>query len=186
MVTFDRAPGGNLPGTFQAISSSDKEAGTWAVQRIDGRAVLSQTDLGRHGYRLAGLKDLRIEHLRAGVRLRVGEGDEAGGLAWRVQDAQNYYAARLDINDEELVVYKFVRGNRVRLSRLKELRLDRDQWHEIVVEHVGERMRVWLNDIPVASERDDSLHRPGMLAFWLPGDSTAHFEHLWYEPVERD
>ncbi|MPZ18127.1 MAG: hypothetical protein GEV06_09480 [Luteitalea sp.] len=186
VVTFDQAKSGTLPDLFRTMSSSDEEAGTWTVQHIDGRPVLSQTTIGDRGYRLAALKDMRIEHFRAGVRLRVGKGDEAAGLAWRVQDAENYYAVRLDINDHELIVYKFVGGNRVRLERLERLRLERDQWHEILVEHVGERLRVWLNDIPVASERDNSLHSPGALAFWLPGDSTAHFERLWYEQVDRD
>jgi hypothetical protein len=185
-VTFDQAKDGVLPEMFRAMSSSDEEKGTWQVQRVDGRRVLSQTTIGDRGYRLAALKDSRIEHFRASVRLRIGRGDEAAGLAWRVQDANNYYAVRLDINDNEIIVYKFVGGNRVRLERLRRLRLDRDEWHEIMVEHIGEEMRVWLNGIPVASEDDNSLHSPGMLAFWMPGDSTAHFERLWYEPVDRD
>ncbi|MGH9159976.1 MAG: hypothetical protein ACRD2X_08320 [Vicinamibacteraceae bacterium] len=185
-VTFDQAKEGSLPAMFRAMSSSVDEAGSWHVQRIDGQAVLSQTTIGDQGYRLAVLKDSRLEHFRAGIRVRIGQGDEAAGLAWRVQDVQNYYAVRLDINDHEIIVYKFVGGNRVGLERLRRLRLDRDDWHEIMVEHVGEEMRVWLNGIPVASEEDNSIQSPGMLAFWMPGDSTAHFERLWYEPVERD
>jgi hypothetical protein len=185
-VTFDQAKGGSLPEMFRAMSSSVEEAGTWQVQRIEGRPVLSQITIGDRGYRLAALKDSRIEDFRAGIRLRIGKGDEAAGLAWRVQEAENYYAVRLDMNDHEIIVYKFVGGNRVGLERLRRLRLDRDAWHEIMVEHVGEEMRVWLNGIPVASEDDNSLQAPGMLAFWMPGDSTAHFERIWYEPVERD
>jgi hypothetical protein len=114
----------------------------------------------------------------------MGPGDRAAGLAWRVRDAGNYYAARLDLKEREFVLYKFVRGNRIRLSRVSGLRLDEDRWHELVIEHAGENLKVWLNGIPVATEQDGSLPDAGMIALWLPGDSTASFSRLWYEPLQ--
>ncbi|MGH9370740.1 MAG: hypothetical protein ACRD15_04340, partial [Vicinamibacterales bacterium] len=156
------------------------------VERVDGKAALAQVVEGRAGYRLAVLESPRLEHLRAGVQLRVGPGDRAAGLAWRVRDAGNYYAARLDLDEREFVLYKFVRGNRVRLSRVSGLRLDDELWHELAIEHVNDRLKVWLNGIPVATERDGALSAPGMIGLWIPGDSTAHFARLWYEPVRAD
>jgi hypothetical protein len=102
-----------------------------------------------------------------------------------VRDAANYYAARLDLADREFVLYKFVRGNRVRLSRLSNLRLSDADWHELAVEHTTERIRVWLNGIPVASERDDALPEAGMVGLWMPGDSTAQYKRLWFEPIRK-
>ena len=125
--------------------------------------------LDARGYRLAVIQGSRLSDLRAGTRLRLARGDRAAGLAWRVQNARNYYAARLDLDSHEFVLYKFVRGNRVQLSRLSGLRLNAALWHEITVEHVGNRIRVWLNDIPVASERDAALREPGMVALWMAG-----------------
>ena len=103
-----------------------------------------------------------------------------------MRDGSNYYAARLDFDDDELVLYKFVRGNRIGLSRLSNLRLDETLWHELRIEHVRDRLRVWLNGIPVATERDRTLSTPGMLGVWMPSDSTASFTGLWYEAVDRD
>ena len=180
-VAFDRAKPGALPPGFRTLTSAESEPGRWQVERVDGAAALAQVARGRAGYRLAVLETPRLQNVRAGVRLRFGPGDRAAGLAWRVQDAGNYYAARLDLADDEFVVYKFVRGNRVRLSRLSGLRLDHRQWHELAIEHVHERMKVWLNGIPVASERDSALSAAGMVGLWLPGDSTAYFQQLWYD-----
>ena len=188
MVSFERVRPGTLPPGFRTLSSVAAEPGRWQVERVEGRLALGQVELGRAGYRLAVLETPRLENVRAGVTLRVGAGDRAAGIAWRVRDAANYYAARLDFEDGEVVVYKFVRGNRIRLERLSGLRLNEREWHELAVDHVGDRVRVWLNGIPVASERDAALSAPGMVGLWLPGDSTAHFERLWYEelPPDRD
>jgi hypothetical protein len=188
VMTFERARPGTLPAGFRILSSAASERGRWQVERVNGVLALGQLDQGRNGYRLAVLESPRLENVRVGVKLRVGGGDRAAGIAWRVQDAANYYAARLDFEDGEVVLYKFVLGNRVRLERLSGLRLNEIDWHELTVDHVGDRIKVWLNGIPVASERDGALSSPGMLGLWVPGDSTAHFERLSYEelPPERE
>ena len=187
LVSFENVRVGGLPPGFRLLQSADAKPGRWEVERLGGTVVLSQTVAGRPGYQLAVLESPFLEHLRAGVRLRRGTaGDGAAGLAWRVQDAGNYYAARLDFHARQLVLYKFVRGNRISLEQLSDLRLDDTAWHELVIEHLGEEMRVWLNGIPVASERDRSLSTPGMLGPWLPSDSTASFTDLWYEPVVQN
>lgn len=186
VVSFEGVRPGTLPERFRTLSSARTEPGRWEVSRIEGLVALGQTDVGRAGYRLAVLESPRLDDLRAGVRLRMGRGDRAAGLAWRVQDAGNYYAARLDFDENEFVVYKFVRGNRVRLSRLRGLQLDATAWHEVAIEHVGERLRAWLNGVPVASERDEALPQAGRVGLWTVGDSTAYYARLWYGRASRE
>jgi hypothetical protein len=184
VVTFEQARVGALPAGFRTLSSVDDEAGRWQVTALDRLTVLGQLELGRGGYRLAVRTDVRLADVHAGARLRMATGDRAAGLAWRVQDARNYYAARLDFDDNEVVLYKFVRGSRIRLDRRTGLRLDRRAWHELSIEHAGARVRVWLNGVPVAYDQDDSISAPGSVGFWMPGDGTAHFERLWYRPLD--
>jgi hypothetical protein len=186
VVEFAEFQPGRLPPGFRTLHSAGATPGRWEVVQVDGVMTLAQTDVRRGGYRLAVLERSRAADVRMGTRLRMGPGDRAAGVVWRVQDATTYYAARLDLASNEFIVYKFVRGNRVRLSRVRNLRLDAADWHEIEVEHVGDRLRVWLNGIPVASERDEGLRDPGMVGFWIPGDSAAHYRRIWYETVSRD
>lgn len=186
IVTFDGAKAGSLPAGFRAMSSSDQEPGRWEVGKVGPLAVLSQSEIGRRGYRLAILQDVRMRDLSVGVRVRVGDGDRAAGVAWRVQNPDNYYAARVDFDRREVVLYKFVGGNRIRLAGVSGLRLDAGAWHDLLVEHEETRIRVWLNGIPVASSRDGSLRDAGRIGFWMPGDGTAHFSRLWYQPLPRD
>jgi hypothetical protein len=186
VVTFTQARPGTLPKSFRTLTSVADEPGRWQVGADGGTPVLAQTVLGRSGYRLAVLDGVALADVHAGVRLRLGAGDKAAGLAWRVQDERSYYAARLDLDDHEVVLYKFVRGNRVRLDRVTGLRLDAQRWHELLVEHRGPRIRVWLNGIPVLSEKDEGVVTPGTVGFWMPGDGTASFERLWYRALENE
>lgn len=183
VITFGGMRAGALPEGFRTLSSVDDEAGRWETVTSGRQGALGQVELGRAGYRMAVRTDVSLEDVHVGVRLRMVSGDRAAGLAWRVQDARNYYAARLDFDDNEVVLYKFVRGNRVRLDRRAGLRLDPGAWHELTVEHQGPRIRVWLNGIPVAHDADDTLRGGGSVGFWMPGDGTAHFERLWYRAL---
>ncbi len=186
VVTFADARPGTLPAGFRILSSRPDEPGNWRVERIESTPALVQSDLGRRGYRLAILDRPSLADVHVGVRLKMGSGDRAAGVAWRVQDAGTYYAARLDLDERELVLYKFVRGNRVRLDRLTDLRLAANRWYNLLVEHKGTSIRVWLNGIPVARQDDDSVTAAGSLGFWMPGDGTAAFERLWYRPLHAD
>jgi hypothetical protein len=186
VVSFEAMTVGSVPSGFKVLTSAEREPGKWQVVKLGDKAALAQVDVGRAGYRIAALESAQLEQLRAGTELRMGPGDRAAGIAWRVRDAANYYAARLDLAENEFVLYKFVRGNRIRLARLSNLRLPVSDWHQLSIEHNSERIRVWLNGIPVASERDDALPEPGMVGLWMPGDSTAQFKRLWFEPIRRD
>lgn len=186
VVTFTRGRPGTLPEPFRALTSVPGEPGRWQIARDGDTAVLAQTMLGRRGYRLAVLDGVRIADVHVGVRLKLGDGDKAAGLAWRVQDEGTYFAARLDLDDHEIVLYKFVRGNRVRLDRLTGLRLEARRWHELIVEHQGARVRVWLNGIPVLAETDEGTVTAGTVGFWMPGDGTAAFERIWYRPLDNE
>jgi hypothetical protein len=184
VVTFRGVKPGSLPTGFRTLSSVDDEPGTWEVVAVDRYVALGQTALGRRGYRLAVRTDVNLANVHAGVRLRMASGDKAAGLAWRVRDAGNYFAARLDFDANEVVLYRFVRGNRIRLDRRTGLRLDPRAWHELLIEHGDSRVRVWLNGVPVAHHTDDTPPVSGSVGFWMPGDGTAHFERLWYRPLD--
>lgn len=183
VVTFADVRAGRVPPTFVSLTSIPEEPGLWRIAKVDGMMSLVQADLGRRGYRLAVLRDKTLTDLHLGARMRLVEGDRAAGIAWHVQDAHTYYAARLDLDTNEFVLHKFFHGTRVRLARQVDLRLPATRWHDILVEHQGSSIRVWLNGIPVARAEDDSIKGGGTFGFWMPGDGTAAFERLWYRPL---
>ena len=183
VITFASTRLGTPPDGFRFLSSSPQEAGRWTVERLGGATALVQGELGQGGYRLAVYEQAKHADVHVGARLKVGEGDRAAGLAWRIQDEGTYYAARLDFDQREIVLYKFVRGNRIRLDRRGDVRVDPTHWHELVVEHRAARIYVWLNGVPVLREDDESLREAGPVGLWMPGDGTAGFERLWLRPL---
>jgi hypothetical protein len=185
VVSFTALKPGVSPDGFRWLSSAQEERGRWRVERIAGTTALVQSEIGTRGYRLAVHESAPVADVHIGARLRVGAGDRAAGVAWRIQDVGTYYAARLDLDRHEMVLYKFVRGNRVRLDRRTRFRVDPEAWHDLVVEHRGTHIDVWLNGVPVLHEQDDSIPQGGLPGLWMPGDGTAAFERLWYRPLEN-
>ena len=185
VVSFAALKPGSLPEGFRWLSSAADERGRWRIDRVAGTTALVQSEIGQRGYRLAAHEATPLADVQVGARLRVGAGDRAAGIAWRIQDVGTYYAARLDLDRFEMVLYKFVRGNRVRLDRRTQFRIDPEAWHDLVVEHRGTRIDVWLNGVPVLHEQDDSIPQAGLAGLWMPGDGTAAFERLWYRPLEN-
>lgn len=185
VVSFAGLKPGTVPDGFRWLSSAPDERGRWLVERVNGTPALVQAELGQRGYRLAVRQMPPLADVHVGTRLRAQTGDRAAGLAWRIQDEGTYYAARLDLDRQEMELYKFVRGNRIRLDRRTRFRIDPDAWHELVVEHRGTQVHVWLNGVPVLREEDDSIREAGQLGLWMPGDGTAAFERLWYRSLPQ-
>jgi hypothetical protein len=63
----------------------------------------------------------------------------------------NYYAARLDLEARDFILYKF---NRVQMEEVGYLRLDEKGWHELTTRTTA--------NVTVATERDRALTAEGM------------------------
>lgn len=184
VVSFAALKPGMAPEGFRWPISSRDEPGSWRIDRVAGSTALVQSHVGQRGYRVAVRDVSPLADVYVGARLRVGSGDRAAGIAWRIQDVGTYYAARLDLDRHEMVLYKFVGGNRVRRDRRTPFRVATEGWHELVLEHRRPRIDVWLNGVPVLHEEDDSVRAPGRVGLWMPGDGTAAFERLWYRALQ--
>ena len=97
-----------------------------------------------------------------------------------VQDANNYYLARLDVDggEQDIALYRIVNGNRVRVDGEDDLELDRAAWHTIKVVQEDDTIRVYLGGIRVLRARDRTFAKPGGVAVWCTGDAVAHFDDL--------
>ena len=60
------------------------------------------------------------------ARVRLAGGQRSGGIVWRVQDAENYYLARLDLDRQDIGLYRVAGGNRTRIEGEDDLELDTD------------------------------------------------------------
>ncbi len=173
------------PGfSLQAMRQSD--AGTWLIQRTGANGYLTHTPgESQSGYAMAIAPTDPVADVVLSVRLRLAGGGRAGGVVWRYQDPENYYAAVLDLSRGVLFMYMARNGNRITLEAEDDLELDVDAWHTLRVVHARRAVFVSLGGIRVFEERDGRLERtfgPGRVGLIATGGSTVWFDDLQLDP----
>src|SRR4029434_8656951 len=121
------------------------------------------------------------------VRFRPLEGraDQAGGVVWRWQDANNYYIARANALENNLVAYKMVNGKRTDLKPVGagapaygvNTPVAPRAWHTLRVDFKGEELTVPPEaDAATFTVRDETLKAAGRVGVWSKADSVTEFE----------
>lgn len=183
---FDEDPAGAPPAGFSFAAARQLAPGRWLVRADGSNHYLTHlADSAAGGFALAVLDAPHPAEMRASVRLKLADGERVGGLLWRYQDAENFYAAALDLRVQEVALYRVVRGNRIRLDEEDELELDPLAWHSLRVVQDDDDIRVSLGGIGVLRARDRTLAEGGRAGVWSGGGATTWFDDLRVEP-ERD
>ncbi len=125
------------------------------------------------------------------VRFRPAEGreDQAGGVVWRWQDANNYYIARANGLENNVVAYKMVNGKRTDLKPAAagggayggQATVTPRAWHTLRVDFKGPEFVVRFNrDLATFTVRDETLKAGGRVGIWSKADSVTEFEEFRY------
>lgn len=186
--TFDEDAIGGTPGGFTFAMARQPSPGKWLVRAEGPNHYLTHlADPGAAGgFALAVLDGPHPAQMRASVRLKLTEGDRVGGLVWRYHDAENFYAAALDLRAQEVALYRVVRGNRIRLDEEDELELDDAAWHSLRVVQDDDDIRVSLGGIGVMRTRDRTFADGGRAGVWSGGGATAWFDDFRVEAEVDD
>lgn len=178
----DTAPGG-LPAGVSA------ETGIWAVAldggAPSGRAVLAQQAASPDDvFNLALFRETRYADVDVRVRLRAvaGSTDQGGGVAWRAQDARNYYIARWNPLEDNFRVYVVVDSRR-RMLQSVDVNADRTSWHEMHVTMIGASVVCVLDDHDHLDAQDSTFAGAGMVGLWTKADARTHFDDLVVSPA---
>jgi hypothetical protein len=184
--TFDQDRVGAVPPGFTFAEARKAAPERWIVRRDENHNVLAHLgEPGDHGFALALLQGPEYMRVSVSVRLRLTGGGRSAGLVWRVRDPDNYYLARLDLNDQDISLYRVVGGNRVRIEREDDLELDPEAWHTLKILQRDQTTRVYLGGIRVFEARDRTFQTPGTVGLWSTGDSVAEFDDFRVEIVDE-
>lgn len=127
------------------------------------------------------------EHLEDGfaeVKLKpiAGREDQAGGIIWRFQDANNYYIARANALEGNVVAYKTVNGRRSSLQvkgRMFGYGVDTDvpknRWSTLRVDFAGDLFTVSFQGKALFQVQDDTFREAGAVGLWTKADSVTLF-----------
>jgi hypothetical protein len=191
-ITWDfgaEAPGA-APNGFSFGRTGQGREGRWVVvadptSPAGGRA-LAQLDDDATDYRFPVavaeapvLRDLRLE-----VRCRPlsGKVDEACGLVFRFRDADDYYVARANALEDNVNLYRVVKGRRSQIAGWRGA-VTRDAWHALAVEARGDHLKVFWDGRPVVDARDATFPEAGRVGVWTKADSVTHFAALTAVPL---
>jgi len=176
------------PAGFEFATTAKTPAGKWLVRKDGENKILVQTDTNKTGSRfaLALVKDSSFKDLKLSIRGKPisGEVDQAVGLVWRCQDADNYYVARSNALESNVRLYRVIKGSRTQLASKEEVKLKKEEWHTLGIEHKGAGITVFLNGEKLFEAEDKAISEGGKIGLWTKADSVTAFDDLKAEELK--
>ncbi len=122
------------------------------------------------------------------VRFRAVDGreDRAGGVVWRWRDANNYYVARGNALEGNVVAYKVVDGRRTDLPPLGAPRgtygmkvpMAAGALHTLRVDFTGSDFAITFDGKRLFVVRDETFSAAGAVGVWSKADSVTEFDQF--------
>ena len=116
-----------------------------------------------------------------------GTNDQAAGLVWRYRDADNYYVARANALEDNVVLYKVENGKRAALDIVGraggygvKAKVPPQEWSTLRVNFAGSRFRVALNGSELFAVEDTTFTEAGAVGLWTKADSVSLFDDFRY------
>jgi len=193
VIDFESDKVGQAPAMFSFALTGSGRPGVWVVRKdeaaVDRGNVLAQTDADSTSYRfpVAVFNDVKTKDVDVSVRFRPVSGgvDQAAGLVWRYQDANNYYIVRANALEGNVVLYKVENGKRTDLPLKgsgrtygKNADVPKNKWGQMGVTVRGSLFTVSLNGQGLYEVEDTTFTAPGKVGLWTKADSVTYFDDL--------
>jgi len=149
--------------------------------------VLKQS--GQATYPLLLKNDTNITDGFVEVKFKAvaGSQDRAAGIVWRAKDANNYYVTRANALEDNVVLYKTVKGVRSPLDIVGRkggygiaISVPSNTWHSLRVDFKGSRFSVSFNGKQVFEVEDSTFTDAGKIGLWTKADSITLFDEVTY------
>jgi hypothetical protein len=185
LYNFDSDTTGQLPAKFHEALTGGGGAVKWVVQ-AEGSApskpnVLAQTSVDKTDYRfpLAIADEGSFRDLDLSVKFKAVSGkiDRAGGLVFRLKDANNYYVVRANALEDNFNLYHVVNGRR-REIKGSQVKVSSGEWHGLRVEAVGNKFTCYFDGVKKIEATDETFKDAGKIGVWTKADSVTFFDDL--------
>lgn len=118
-----------------------------------------------------------------------GQIDQGAGVIWRFQDGNNYYIARANALEDNVVAYTMVDGHRSDIPPsgtagstygVKAI-VKPNVWNVLRVEFTGKKSSVFLNGQKLFEIEDGTFTTAGAVGLWTKTDSRIEFDDFTFE-----
>ncbi len=181
---LSEAPATGMPDGFVAARTGNGRPAKWEMVADPtakaGHAVTqTEADATDYRYPLLIWQGLATADVEVSVRFKAVSGmeDQAGGLAVRLTDADNYLVVRANALEDNVRLYRVVRGDRRQIAGAG-AKVTGGVWHTLAIRAAGDMFAVSFDGREVFTARDRIIAGPGRVALWTKADSVTRFEAL--------
>jgi hypothetical protein len=181
-VNFDDMKAGPPPPGWSATQTGSGTA-KWSVEK-DASApskpnVLKQSGQATFPVCFKNDTNLRDGFVEVKFKPVAGKEDQAGGVIWRVQDANNYYISRANALEDNVTIYHTINGKRVAFKNIN-TKVTSGVWHTLRVDFKGNKFTVTFDGNKVIDATDESFANAGKVGVWTKADSVTLFDDFTY------
>lgn len=184
MIAVDQMTVGKAPDGFNFARTGQGGPSKWTVavdQTAAGGRAIEQTSTDRTDYRfpLAIYEASSAANLHVMLRFKAvaGKVDQAGGIAVRVSDPDNYYVVRANALEDNVRFYRVVQGRREELEGAN-IKVTRNEWRSLGLRAEGERFTITYDGKTLYSVADKTFLGAGKVALWTKADSVTRFDQI--------
>ncbi len=181
-VNFDDMKVGTVPPSWTATQTGSGTA-KWTVEKDNSAPskpnVLKQS--GQATFPVCFKNDTNIKDGFVEVKFKpiAGKEDQAGGVIWRLQDANNYYIARANALENNVTIYHTIKGKRTEKKRTN-VKVSSGTWHTLRVDFSGNHFTVTFDGKKALEWEDDTFQNAGKVGVWTKADSVTEFDDFTY------
>ena len=123
--------------------------------------------IAKEGYLAAG-------SVRAGIKPEGGLIDQAGGIAFGIQNIGNYFVFRLNSLEDNLALFEYVNSRRIERKSVSRP-LVTGRWYHLSVHFEDRQLTACIDDEPVMTHEADR-NLAGYVGLWTKADSVIAFD----------
>jgi len=184
MIAIGKMDVGKAPADFEFGRTGQGGTGQWVVTHdasATGGYAIEQTNTDPTGYRfpLAIFKLVSAKNIDVSLRFKAvaGHVDQAGGIALRLTDPDNYYVVRANALEDNVRFYRVSNGRRVQIAG-KDTKVSGNEWHALGLKAEGGNFIVMFDDKELYRATDNSISAAGRIALWTKADSVTRFDRI--------
>jgi hypothetical protein len=189
MIAIEKMTPGAPPADFEFARTGQGGPAQWAVTADRSAAVglaIEQTSTDTTDYRfpLAIYRPFSARNVEVTLRFKAvgGKVDQAGGIAIRLSDPDNYYVARANALEDNVRFYRMVKGRREQIDGTN-TRVTANEWHQLGVRAEGQSFTVTFDGKPLFTATDRTFDEQGRVALWTKADSVTRFDGIEIRPL---
>ena len=182
LINFDNVSIGSAPSGWTATLTGSGNA-KWTVEKDDTAPskpnVLKQSGVATFPICFKNDTNLKDGFVEVKFKPISGKEDQAGGLIWRLKDANNYYVARANALEDNVTIYHTINGKRTEKKRTG-TKVAPNVWHSLRVAFQGNHFVVTYDGKKAIEWDDDTFKDAGKVGVWTKADSTTLFDDFTY------